>query len=66
MEVSVKENGSAVELGDPRQLFHAPGLSAYSVAPDGKRFLVDELGTGTGTAPPPLTLVTDWTAGLQK
>jgi Tol biopolymer transport system component len=66
MEVSVKESGSAVELGDPRQLFQValtPFAPNYSVAPDGKRFLVDEQPAATS---PPLTLVTNWTASLQK
>jgi eukaryotic-like serine/threonine-protein kinase len=66
MEASVKENGSAVEIGSPRQLFQdelivtneAEANIGYSVMPDGKRFLVAE---GSGKASP-LTLVTNWEA----
>ncbi len=69
MEASVKEEGSAVEIGTPREIFQEPLASsgpagiAYSVAPDGKRFLVDKAEQGNS---PPLTLVTNWTAGMGK
>ncbi len=69
MEASVKERGSGVEIGTPRQLFQAPmgearlGGRAYAVAPDGKRFLVVKQGDNGS---PPLTLVTNWTAGLNR
>ena len=69
MEASVKENGAAVEIGAPRQLFQqsmagtGPGERSYCVAPDGKCFLVDKAPQGSS---PPLTLVTNWTAGLKK
>jgi eukaryotic-like serine/threonine-protein kinase len=69
METSVKENGAALEIGTPQELFQeqlvrsdAYGRS-YSVAPDGKRFLVNKSEQG---ATPPLTLVTNWTSGLKK
>jgi serine/threonine protein kinase len=69
MEVSVKEKGAAVEIGTPQELFqHAMVRSdaygrAYTVAPDGKRFLVNKSGEVITV---PLTLVANWTAGLQK
>ncbi len=66
MEASVKENGSAVEIGAPHQLFQdamvanaAEDNIGYTVTPDGKRFLVDENGGSSAT---PLTLVTNWPA----
>jgi hypothetical protein len=38
----------------------------YDVTADGKRFLINTVG-GPGAAPsPPLTVVTNWTAGLKK
>ncbi len=66
MEAVVTENGSTVEIGTPRQLFQLSTMSTnstFDVAPDGKRFLV--INTGQGESPP-LTLVTNWTAGLKK
>ena len=69
MEVSLKETGSAVEMGVPHQLFQMPlqgGIpygSAYTVAPNAHRFLVSALPQGS--APEPLTLITNWTAGLK-
>jgi len=41
------------------------GLSEYDVTADGKRFLIITAG-GAGEASPPLTVVTNWTAGLKK
>jgi hypothetical protein len=69
MEVSVKEKGPAVEIGIPHQFFQMTAISgepfrrAYTVAPNGQRFLVNALQRGG--APEPLTLVTNWTAGLK-
>jgi len=69
IEVSIKEKGPAVEIGTSRQLFQAPVAQsaafgrAYSVAPDGKRFLVDKAEQGSS---PPLTLLTNWTKDLKK
>jgi len=70
MEVGVREKASAVEIGVPRQLFQMPlrviGVfeRPYTVAPNGQRFLVNALAQGN--APEPLTLVTNWTASLEK
>ena len=69
MEASVKHKGSSVEVGIPHQLFQMtlisrePFRGAYTVAPDGQRFLVNI--AQQGGAPEPLTLVTNWTAGLK-
>ena len=69
MEASVRENGSAVEIGTPKELFQTPvagqaaAAHSYSVAPDGKRFLVNKTAQGASL---PLTLVANWTAGLKK
>ena len=69
MEVSVKEKGPAVEIGIPHQLFQMTAISgepfrrAYTVAPNGQRFLVNALQQGSASEP--LTLVTNWTAGLK-
>ncbi len=69
MEAAIKENGSAVQIGTPQELFQeqfqdsTSSGQSYAVAPDGKRFLVDKALQG---ASPPLTLVANWTAGIQK
>ncbi|MGA9884564.1 MAG: protein kinase, partial [Candidatus Acidiferrales bacterium] len=66
MQASIKENGSALEVGAPHKLLQQPMASmdggvAYGVSPDGKRFLVNKAEEGGSE---PLTLVTNWTAGL--
>jgi len=69
MEATVTEHGQAMEAGTPRVLFEAQfggvptGSWAYEVAPKGDRFLA-LLSQRDG--PNPLTLVTNWTAGLQR
>jgi Tol biopolymer transport system component len=69
MEAAVAPKGAAVEAGIQREVLKAhfglPGSFArtYDVTPDGKRFLIltsEEVGAT------PLTLVTNWTAGLKK
>ncbi len=70
MEASIKENGSAVEIGASRQLFQDPMMFTnaaesnigYAVTPDGKRFLIDEASANAT----PLTLVTNWAAGSKQ
>jgi eukaryotic-like serine/threonine-protein kinase len=69
MQAEIIAKGSAVEVGVARPVFQAifanagPGARTYDVAPDGKRFYV--LGTKE-SAPAPITLVANWTAGLKK
>jgi Tol biopolymer transport system component len=70
MEANVNEKGSAVEIGLPHQLFQmasiadGPDVGAYTVASNGRRFVVNAFLQGS--APEPLTLVTNWTAGLKE
>jgi len=63
---------TSFEAGAPVPLFDAhmvhPGADVnieYDVTADGKRFLVDTT-VGSGAASPPLTVVTNWQAGLKK
>lgn len=67
MEAKITEKGRAVEIGMPHQLFKVSAVSlggtGFAVAPDGKRFLMVEAELA---ASQPLTLVTNWTAGLEK
>jgi serine/threonine protein kinase/WD40 repeat protein len=71
MALDVKE-GATFEAEVARPLFQtrrrehtsAADLFSYDVSPDGRRFLVN---TDVGeVAPPSLTLVVNWTAGLKK
>jgi hypothetical protein len=66
----VRTSATSIETDTPRELFpvSAPGPLGYpyDVTADGQRFLVlDAAGTAQGSAAP-LTVVTNWQAGLQK
>jgi serine/threonine protein kinase/Tol biopolymer transport system component len=66
MTVPVGLDG-AFQAGRPAPLFAVQPIlriSAYDVAPDGRRFLVKSPSGEQGS--PPLTLLTDWTALLRK
>ena len=75
MAVAVKAvNGPkpSFEAGAPVPLFDAhivhPNIDVnmeYDVTADGKRFLINATGA-PGATSPPLTVVTNWTAGLKK
>jgi len=76
MAVSVKAvTGSkpSFEAGAPVPLFDAHmvhlGVDVnfeYDVTADGKRFLINTTGGPGGASAPPLTVVTNWIAGLKK
>jgi eukaryotic-like serine/threonine-protein kinase len=62
MSVEVS-HGSVVE--EPKSLSKSPpGVSAVDIAPDGQRFLI-AMPVGQA-APPPLTVVLNWQAGLKR
>ncbi|TAM83202.1 MAG: serine/threonine-protein kinase [Acidobacteria bacterium] len=63
MEARVKRTRLTVEISAPREVFHATGTLEFSVAPDGRRFLVSK---SEQAEPPPLTLVTYWTSELNE
>lgn len=69
MAVDVAAKGPTIQAGVPRALFQVRLVSAlyfarlYDVSPDGRRFLVLSLGE---SASPPLTLVVNWSADLNK
>jgi hypothetical protein len=61
------------EPGAPLALFDAHMASAtdnllfeYDVAADGKRFLINTTGGSGAASSPPLTVVTNWSAGLKN
>ncbi|HUK12905.1 MAG TPA: protein kinase [Thermoanaerobaculaceae bacterium] len=69
MEASVTARGSAVEVGTPHEFSKAQitGFGShnwdYAVVPKGDRVLAVR---SVQTAPTPLTLVTNWSAGLRR
>ncbi len=73
MAVPVKTSVGATpsfEAGTPAALFEAHIRSTgvlfqYDVTADGKRFLINTTGADTASAPP-LTVVTNWQAGVKK
>jgi eukaryotic-like serine/threonine-protein kinase len=67
MAASVKISGASFEAATPQVLFTAPGASGFAVTRDGQRFLVNVPAGGESAASePPLTIVTNWLAGVKK
>jgi serine/threonine protein kinase len=61
--------GATVEVGTPQPLFPIPQTGAgFAYAPmgDGQRFLVNAPAGGETAAVQPITVVTNWQAGLKK
>ncbi len=69
MAVDFAAEKGTPRLGSPHTLFHlrSSGLGnpAFTVTPDGKRFIVNSAPEGSSTGRP-LTLITNWTADLKK
>ncbi|HKW24466.1 MAG TPA: protein kinase [Terriglobales bacterium] len=69
MAVSFAAENGTPHLGTPHTLFHLHssvlGIPAFTVMPDGKRFIVNSAPEGASTGRP-LTLITNWTADLKK
>jgi Tol biopolymer transport system component len=64
MAVPVNINGVP---GAPQALLSAPGATFFAVTHDGQRFLMNvPAGGESAAAGPPLTVVTNWRAGLKK
>lgn len=71
MSVEVKTSGSQFEAAAPRPLFQTrPAVvstayrNSYAATGDGQRFLVNTAVTEASS--PPITVVVNWTAALQK
>lgn len=68
MVVDVRESGAALQLSTPRPVLKAPMVGGpegpFVVSPDGKRFLVNQMGSDTVRLP--LTLLTNWAAQLNQ
>ena len=69
MAAAVTIQDTAFGVGAVERLFavRLPGTpgSFYDVSPDGRRFLVN-MAPEVTTAPAPITVVVNWTAGLTK
>jgi Tol biopolymer transport system component len=67
MSASVNGRGTGFSVGEVRTLFdvrlRAGQRSQLDVAPDGQRFLVI-ISTDQRQAAPPITIITNWIAGL--
>jgi eukaryotic-like serine/threonine-protein kinase len=66
LAVPVKETGGALEFGAPQTLISqwtVLTLPFYSVSPDGKRLLLERLSQQVNQ---PVTVITNFTAGLKK
>ena len=72
MMVPVKAAGTTLSADAPQPLFEMPPLNTplgsgefrYAVSADGKRFLVQ--ASAMDAAQPPITVITNWQAGLKK
>jgi len=64
--VSVQESGGALQFGSPQVYIHQWTVLItpfFSVAPDGKRFLMARVAQEVSQ---PVTVVTNFSAGLKK
>jgi hypothetical protein len=59
------QTGSTFTAGTPQMLFEAPSL-IYTPMADGQKFVVAVPADGAGSQVPPLTVVTNWQAELNK
>jgi Tol biopolymer transport system component len=68
MEAAVNGKSTGFEVGVVKPLFEArfggTARSQYDVSPDGQRFLINTMSGQAGEAP--ITVVVNWTAGLNK
>ena len=68
MAAEVNGQGANFEVGTVRPLFKmspaGAGIYKYDVSADGQRFLINM--RTLETAPAPVTVVLNWTAGLRK
>jgi hypothetical protein len=66
MVATVNGQGSAFEVGVVRPLFEVRERNgnAYDVSADGQRVLLNMFLEAT--APPPITVVVNWTAGIRR
>jgi len=68
MTAAINGRGANFEVGAVKPLFETRSVTglghSYNVTADGQRFLINMLPEQAGAAP--ITVVVNWTAGLQK
>jgi Tol biopolymer transport system component len=58
--------GASLQIGTPQELFTNPGMTYFVSSRDGQRFLVNQPARTEVTAAAPITVVTNWQAGIRK
>jgi hypothetical protein len=69
MAAEMAVRAETIEVGRIQRLFGGVTSTTgyvYDVSQDGSRFIVAQTGAETSSAPPPLTLVENWTALLTQ
>ena len=66
MVVTLRSSGTSLNASLPRELFELPvgiqGPNPYDLAPDGQRFLVNDVAASSE----PLNVIVNWPALLKK
>lgn len=57
--------GASLQVGTPQELFTNRGMTDFVPSRDGQRFLIN-VPAGAEAAAAPITVVTNWQAGLKK
>jgi hypothetical protein len=58
--------GANLQIGMPRELFMTAGMTYFASSRDGQRFLINQPARGEAAAAAPITVVTNWQAGIRK
>ena len=59
-------DGATLQVGTAEELFTSPGMTSFAPSRDGQSFLVEIPDSDNAAAVPPITVVTNWQAGLGK
>ena len=63
LRITLPSSGDAIEPGGAVRLFSVQGAGSYTPAPDGTRFLVNEILESGGASP--ITVIVNWQQGDQ-
>ena len=58
--------GASLQIGMPRELFTTAGMTYFASSRDGQRFLINQPARGEAAATAPITVVTNWQAGIRR